>query len=494
MGNSKKIKTESDLKNKPKQKVILFLFVILILVIVYKFFGWVSDQNKIKENKALKQSKNIISVTDESIISLDKQAAIENKINAVKKKNKDLKVSLEELKLKDKNREHEIDELKKISSKLLEELSNSRTLEKDKMTNQSRQFRQVQEDLKKEINSLRKEVKQKVQYDGIELPELKLPVIKENETRDNNSEENKVFDEVRSKPKEEKEAKGEETYFSFFSMGKDDNESIIENRNNKEKKVEQKEQKVEPPKHMLRIGFLNAISMTGVKVPVSSSGIGTSSASDTYPMFFKLGGKSIVSNSFSQDLKNCIALGSAKGNGNSDRAMIHVIKISCTDPTGRYRYEASTEKNGVNAYIVGEDNILGMHGKREDVSASFLYKSLMAGFMQGVANAFSSVPKVLGGGTNSIATTGGGGGFGSGFSQGASQSLSSLAKYYIGLAKTILPVISVKAGRRVTIAIASDSEFEPVEFKSVFVNTPFEYKASKEFIDSFEAVKLDLEG
>jgi len=177
--------------------------------------------------------------------------------------------------------------------------------------------------------------------------------------------------------------------------------------------------------------------MTGAKVPVEAGS--ASNANDTYPIFFKVGKKSMISNGFSQDIENCIALGSARGNGNSERALVHILKLSCTDPSGKYRYEADIKSGNINAYVMGSDNLLGMPGVREDVSSPFVYKSLMAGFLQGVANAYSAVPSVVG--ISGEIQDGGANQFSEGFAQGTSESLGALAEYYLDLATTITGII-----------------------------------------------------
>ncbi|MDD3466326.1 MAG: TrbI/VirB10 family protein, partial [Campylobacterales bacterium] len=168
----------------------------------------------------------------------------------------------------------------------------------------------------------------------------------------------------------------------------------------------------------------------------------------------------------------------------------HITKVSCTDPSGTRRYEAAVDGDGLNGYVYGDDNMLGISGVKEDLSGEHIGKAILASFAEGVANAFSKVPSMVG--ITGEVTDTGASTFTDGFASGSSQSLEFIAKYYLEQAKSFLPVISIKAGRKVAIGFAADMEFKSVEFKTVFVNTPYEYKPSDTLMDDTKKPKLSL--
>jgi len=479
----KKPMTMEELKNKPKKIIIISGFVIFFIVIVFKFIGWQAEQKLKKKEQEIMLSKKSVKVTDNSVLALDKQAAIENKINDAKDMIKKNQKKQKELELKDKSRMAELNELKSQLDKLSEENKSLKSVQQKKEEENAKKIKMVEDSIVKKMLTLEEKIKKSNTYNGIKLPPLSMVNI---DTKKKQSPLN-----LKDKKAEPKIEEKPVVMYSFFSASESDGKVKIVNRNiisdSEDGGEDDSENKKEIPL-MLRIGALDAISLNGVKAPVQAGQ--ATSPGDTYPVFFKIGSKSLVSNNGSQSLENCIAIGSAKGNGNSERVMIHIVKLSCTDPSGTLRYESDTKGDGINAYVMGEDNLLGMPGVKEDVSAALLYKSIMAGFLQGVANAFSNVPTYVGitGDTSGSPAQS----FGEGFAQGASGGLGGLASYYMELAKTIMPVISIKAGRRVTIFFSTDAEMKPIPYRSVFINTPFEYTATEKQLKKFNKPTMKL--
>jgi conjugal transfer pilus assembly protein TraB len=477
-----KIKTMSDQINAPKRKIVAFIGVAIVLILVFKFIQWRSETIEKEQKEQLVAAKQKVDVTDEAIISLDKQAAIEGKIFEVKTDNEILAEKVIELEILNKARASELELLMQKMDILINELHTTKSENQKERQNRETEIML----LEKKISNLSEE------QNKIKLPPL--PIIQAHENNKNEEKKKQelplpVKEETKKteKPKEPKQEK-EVVAFSFFSSSTSEEETKILNMNSMEDTNTTKPEAKKPIPYVIRMGFVDAVSMTGVSVPVQG---GTATApSDTYPIFFKIGDRSLGSNNHTQDLRNCLAMGAARGNGNSNRVMTHIIKISCTDPSGTKRYEATVEKNGVNGYVYGDDNILGMAGVKENLSGEMVGKSMIAGFLQGVANAFNEIPAMVG--ITGEVTKPGERGFTEGFASGSSQSLGVIADYYIDLAKTLLPVISVKAGRKVTIGFGSDIEFEAVDFKTVFVNTPFEYEVDDATLQSFKTPTLKL--
>lgn len=480
---NEKIKTIKEKTNEPKRKIIIGIFIFIFLIIGFKFFQWRTSAINSEQKDLLTASKKAVDVTDTAVISLDKQAALENKINDVRMEKEILEDKIVELLQKDTVRQAELEDLMTKLTKVFEDLNQTKSLTQQESATQQKSLSRIEE----KILSLSKENK-KIVLPPLQIPGIsnsRSPLEKKELLVDNAGAQMIVEKKADTLPKKENDV----VAFSFFSSSTEASQPAIANMNSASSQpdIKDKEGGKEPP-IVIRMGFVDAVSLTGVKVPVQSGG--ATAPSDTYPIFFKIGARSLGSNNHTQDLRNCIAMAAARGNRNSNRVLAHITKVSCTDPSGTRRYEAAVDGDGLNGYVYGDDNMLGISGVKEDLSGEHIGKAILASFAEGVANAFSKVPSMVG--ITGEVTDTGASTFTDGFASGSSQSLEFIAKYYLEQAKSFLPVISIKAGRKVAIGFAADMEFKSVEFKTVFVNTPYEYKPSDTLMDDTKKPKLSL--
>ena len=120
--------------------------------------------------------------------------------------------------------------------------------------------------------------------------------------------------------------------------------------------------------------------------------------------------------------------------------------------------------------ISGEDGKVGLRGEVVTKQGALLAKSLIAGFLTGIGEAFNqSQQYTIAGGTG---TTTGVSDMGTsesikyGAFGGASKAAEKLADFYLKMADQTAPVIEISAGRKVELITTALTTFEIVENKN----------------------------
>ncbi len=195
--------------------------------------------------------------------------------------------------------------------------------------------------------------------------------------------------------------------------------------------------------------FMDAVLLNGIDAPTGGSG-----QSQPIPILMRVTNYAQLPNKWRSDVKNCFIEGEAKGDLSSDRAYIRVDKISCVTPAGKRITKT------ISGYVTGEDGKVGLAGRVVSKQGAMLARTLAAGFLQGVGQAFQqsqqtvSISPLTGGSTTTSALDGrtmlkmGIGG-------GISKATEKLAEFYMNLAKEMFPVIEIDSGRNVNIILLS---------------------------------------
>jgi conjugal transfer pilus assembly protein TraB len=195
--------------------------------------------------------------------------------------------------------------------------------------------------------------------------------------------------------------------------------------------------------------FVKAILLTGADVPTSSTG-GTTGP---LPVIFRITNFAQLPNSFKSNIKSCFVVGEATGSLASQRAYIKVTHLSCVTKKRR------VISKGISGMVSGVDGNVGLSGKVVSKQGSMLARVLVAGFLQGVGQAFQTsqtnvMTSPLGStqsiapNTSTILSYGVGG--------GVSQATQKLSDFYMKLANQMFPVIVIHAGRPVNIIFLQD--------------------------------------
>lgn len=209
-------------------------------------------------------------------------------------------------------------------------------------------------------------------------------------------------------------------------------------------------------KHMQTVGWLPSGSFIhGVLLSGVDAGTGTGS-SLPYPVLIRLSDPAILPNQSKMDLAECFVIGAAFGDLPSERVFVRTETLSCLRKSGGIL----TIDGDLKGHAIGEDGKLGLRGRVVAKEGTLIARSLVAGFLSGLGQAFkpriSYAPLQLGGDTTS----------GQAFSlppfsdtlsaagiSGVGKSMDMLAQHYISQLQKIFPVIEIDAGRQVDIVV-----------------------------------------
>jgi len=225
-------------------------------------------------------------------------------------------------------------------------------------------------------------------------------------------------------------------------VGKEDIQEV------EEKKEEEKKQEtntVEIPAG----SFVKAILLSGLDAPT-----GGKARSMPYPVLLRVIDKSILPNKWQADIKDCFMIGEGIGELSSERVFIRVHTLSCVTENGK------TYQKKIKAYVSGEDGKVGLKGRVVSKQGALLARTLLAGFLEGMAKAFAQQNTIVSvsplGQTQTIDTSKA---TQIAAVQGLSDATKKLADFYMKLVDQTFPVIEVNAGRKVDVVFLSEIKF-----------------------------------
>lgn len=197
-----------------------------------------------------------------------------------------------------------------------------------------------------------------------------------------------------------------------------------------------------PSAGLLLPGFAPVALLHGLDAEGGSNG-----QANPQPVMLRIQDHSILPGSARYQLQSCFLLAAGWANMSMQRVLFRLSNITCVDKNQRLVLDQP-----VKGYLVdGKDAALGMYGEVTERQGAKLWRSTLAGFAQGMGNAFntnqSSVLSSLTGGTAMTS----GQTFNSSALSGASNAAGQIAQYYLQEAQSIFPVISVAAGRMASV-------------------------------------------
>ena len=202
---------------------------------------------------------------------------------------------------------------------------------------------------------------------------------------------------------------------------------------------------------LLTGSFVKVVLLNGVDAGTSSQ-----TRSNPEPVLLRVQDNAVLPGSAHFGLRSCFMLGSAYGSLSSERVYVRLAELSCVD-----RQHRLVLSEAVRGYVVDSDSMLGLRGKVIDRQGAKIGKALLAGFAQGLANAFGGAQGVMT--TSAIGTmstiTGSAAVRAAGLS-GAATASSQLAQFYLQQAESIFPVIRVAGGRLATAVFTSNVPLE----------------------------------
>jgi conjugal transfer pilus assembly protein TraB len=219
-----------------------------------------------------------------------------------------------------------------------------------------------------------------------------------------------------------------------------------------EKKLSEKEQhknlNQENGLFMPAGSIISGVLITGMDAPTANQ-----SKKDPFPVLLRIKDETLLPNRMKMDIKECFLIASGYGDMSSERAYIRAETVSCVKEDG------GVIETGVNAYSVGEDGKNGVRGRLVSKTGSLVAKSLMAGFLGGVADVMKpqKVPTLAvnpaGDNKQNYFNVDPEQVFAQGALGGVNSAMSKIADYYLEMAKQIFPIIEIDPGRKVDFIV-----------------------------------------
>ena len=220
-----------------------------------------------------------------------------------------------------------------------------------------------------------------------------------------------------------------------------------------EKKSKKQNQKIEPLK-ILSTGTITKVTLLGgMDAPTMAA-----AKTNPLPVLMRVDDLSFLPNNWRYNMNGCFILGEGYGDLSSERAYIRTTTLSCVTKDG---YHIDTPFKGA---VYGEDGKAGLRGRVVTKQGAMLARTLVAGFLQGISEAFKQSNTIV-----SVSPTGTTQAFDpkkamqTGMFSGASKATEKLADFYLKMADQIAPIIEISAGRRVNVIATDRIELKPLE-------------------------------
>ena len=219
---------------------------------------------------------------------------------------------------------------------------------------------------------------------------------------------------------------------------------------------EKPKKKEEPkPEKVISTGTITrVILLGGMDAPTMAR-----AKTNPLPVLMKVTDLSFLPNSWRINIKGCFILGEGYGDLSSERAYIRTTTLSCVTKDG---YHIDTPFKGA---VYGEDGKVGLRGRVVTKQGSLIARTLIAGFLQGVSEAFKQSNTIVSVNPNGATQTiNPDKALQTGVYSGMSSAMEKLANFYLKMADQIAPVIEISAGRRVDVIATDMIKLKPIEF------------------------------
>jgi len=224
---------------------------------------------------------------------------------------------------------------------------------------------------------------------------------------------------------------------------------IATKEENKTKQVDIKPLKVLPTGSITKVTLLG-----GMDAPTMAA-----AKNNPLPVLMRINDLSFLPNQWKYDIQDCFILGEGYGDLSSERAYIRTTTLSCVTNNG---FHIDTPLKGV---VYGEDGKVGLRGRVVTKQGALIGRTLIAGFLQGISEAFKqSNTMVSVSPTGTTSTIDPKKALQTGLFGGASKATEKLADFYLKMADQIAPVIEISAGRKIEVITTDLTELKAIEF------------------------------
>ena len=220
--------------------------------------------------------------------------------------------------------------------------------------------------------------------------------------------------------------------------------SLLKKQTKEKEKKEEKEKSVYLPPCWVKGDLL-----TGLAAFTSQQG-----KNNPVQILIRLKDLAVLPNEIKADLKGCYVIAEAYGNLADERVHVRLLRLSCISRDG-----SSVIDEPVKGWVVDEDGGVGLRGFVVAKMGAFLSRYMLAGFLEGFGDAYSSSAYNLSiGGGNVVTLANPKEATKAGIGKGINKAGEGLGNFYLDLARQTLPVIIVGAGKEITVVFNKGKE------------------------------------
>ncbi|TQC96275.1 conjugal transfer protein TraB [Moraxellaceae bacterium AER2_44_116] len=192
--------------------------------------------------------------------------------------------------------------------------------------------------------------------------------------------------------------------------------------------------------------ILEGVLLSGMDAPTSAA-----AKKNPYPALIRIKKEAILPNYYRQNVRECFVIVSGFGELSSERARLRTERVSCV------RNDGTVIESDISGYVTGEDGKVGVRGRLVTKQGAVIAKSLAAGALAGFGENITptAIPQLSLDSSEQqqfqrpnakqAAEVG--------VYRGISEAAGAVSQFYLEMAKEMVPVIEVDAGRKVNIIL-----------------------------------------
>jgi len=208
-------------------------------------------------------------------------------------------------------------------------------------------------------------------------------------------------------------------------------------------------------KYYLPPSFMQATLLSGLDAPAVSKG-----NSNPVPVLLRIKAPAVLPNRVKANLKGCFIIAEGVGNLATERADLRLVSLSCIDYKGRAVIDQK-----IKGFVVDTDGKIGLRGRVVSKMGSVLARTLLAGFVSGIGQAFSySTYDYSISGEGAVLLPKPGKALSTGLAGGVQSAANELMRFYMELARQTIPVVEILPTRTVTVVISEGVELKVKQY------------------------------
>lgn len=232
------------------------------------------------------------------------------------------------------------------------------------------------------------------------------------------------------------------------------------------------------PKFKLMTGFVKGTLLNGAEVPAILDGAG-----ESVPIYISIDSDQLIANKGTANIEGCIVLATAKGELSKHSVNLRLSSISCNivDLDGN-SYEINQKVQG---WVLSENGSYDIDGRvvsrEKDIIKAGLPLTIVESMVGALAAAMSGENQsFLAPTENQSILAAMGRGAGTSASKSTEKILGKFSEYYLKMIESLTPTISIRAGRKVTIAFKGGESLQMKKYDPVNISYFQDYEIENE--------------